>query len=41
MEGQEDAGIARGTTLANEYNKRFDELVATLKKEHEDEARKG
>lgn len=40
MEAKEDAGIGRGTTLINEYNRHYDQLAKNLKKEHEDEARK-
>lgn len=40
MEGKEDAGLARGKTLAAEYEKHYSQLVETIRKEQEDETGK-
>lgn len=41
MESKEDAGIHRGKTLGREYDRAYAQLVETIRKEEEDEARNG
>lgn len=39
MSGKEDAGRAKGNTLAEEYNRTYSRLTDLIKKEQEDAAR--